>query len=689
MSKLKICSQNIRGLRGQTKCNKLLVEIERRKPDIMVIIDTHFNQAHHNYFKNLLRNYDLYSNLVENSSRGVSIIIKSSLDISVIDKYTDNDGNILILKLNMDNIDLVLCASYGPSNGDFPQYFDNLFDLAFRFGSENIIIVGDHNCTLNHTMDNRGYRNGQNNPNAGARMNILKDFYEMDDIYRKMHPHTLSYTWENPDINTTQKSRIDYFLTSTSVTNNAISTHNYPVTNFSDHSLIELVIDMNKVTMAPGYWKVRDYMMSHNQLAVNMDKMAYDAYGQYKVSPNDRSYLDTLSPLEKEEFYNTSFEEISNSEIRINAVDFLEILVNRATKVCQEYSASLRVIEVNQLDLIQSELKSLANHDDPLSLQRKIDLRNQYSELLSKKSIDLYIERNKEWILLGEKMNKTFFSLEKSKSSSRYIAELFLESKKVPGREPPLSKDQSLIEHEIHHYYSNLFSDTNNIDPNSSIENFLEIPNNNEYKLSEHAKNDMDRNLNIEEFDNFIKDVKKGSTPGSSGLSYQFYSKFWYIFRKAVFNCALEIERTGKMPLFLRIGIMSLLPKGKKDRRKPPNWRPLILQDVLYKMMSGVFTNRLKPHIGTIIKEDQTGFIAGQSMDENIRIISSVLEYAKRANKKGIILSIDFKSAFDFIDHKYIMNNAPRLLSQDSIRSSLDVTWSAVTRSPQPRTLSV
>ena len=116
MSKLKICSQNIRGLRGSEKCQKVIYEIERRKPDIFVIIDTHFNERHHNYFKNYIKNYDVHSNLVENSSRGISILIRKSLDITVTDRYLDDNGNILLLKLNYDNIDLVLVGSYGQSH---------------------------------------------------------------------------------------------------------------------------------------------------------------------------------------------------------------------------------------------------------------------------------------------------------------------------------------------------------------------------------------------------------------------------------------------------------------------------------------------------------------------------------------------------------------------------------------------
>ena len=193
MSKLKICAQNLRGLRGQNKCAKLIVELDRTRPDLMVLCDTHFSNSHHIYFKNLAKNYHVFSSLVNNASRGVSIIVRKSLDIEVLDKFTDTDGNIIMLKLRYDNMTFLLVGSYGPSHQDNPAYFENLFDRILQMNTQNYILVGDHNCTLNPILDNRGYRNNQNNPNAGRRINELIVRHNVGNIFRKFHPNTLSY----------------------------------------------------------------------------------------------------------------------------------------------------------------------------------------------------------------------------------------------------------------------------------------------------------------------------------------------------------------------------------------------------------------------------------------------------------------------------------------------------------------
>ena len=55
-----------------------------------------------------------------------------------------------------------------------------------------------------------------------------------------------------------------------------------------------------------------------------------------------------------------------------------------------------------------------------------------------------------------------------------------------------------------------------------------------------------------------------------------------------------------------------------------------------------------------IINSDQKGFIKGRYIGENIRLISDIMEYTKAQNLSGILLSLDFKKAFDTLEWPYI-----------------------------------
>jgi hypothetical protein len=56
----------------------------------------------------------------------------------------------------------------------------------------------------------------------------------------------------------------------------------------------------------------------------------------------------------------------------------------------------------------------------------------------------------------------------------------------------------------------------------------------------------------------------------------------------------------------------------------------------------------------TIINEDQSAYIKGRYIGENIRTISDIIEYCKFKNLSGILLLIDFEKAFDTVRWNFL-----------------------------------
>ena len=95
MSKINVYSLNCDGLRSHNKKQNLCTEIKRLKPQIFMLIDTRFNEEHERIFKNLLPEYRIFSSLVTESARGVSILLSKNIDIEVLDSESDDIGNLL------------------------------------------------------------------------------------------------------------------------------------------------------------------------------------------------------------------------------------------------------------------------------------------------------------------------------------------------------------------------------------------------------------------------------------------------------------------------------------------------------------------------------------------------------------------------------------------------------------------
>ena len=101
-------------------------------------------------------------------------------------------------------------------------------------------------------------------------------------------------------------------------------------------------------------------------------------------------------------------------------------------------------------------------------------------------------------------------------------------------------------------------------------------------------------------------------------------------------------------------GVITCIPKTGKLRNDLKNWLPLTLINSVYKFISGMIANRLKPELPYLINEDQTGFISGRFIGENTRTVYDLIEHCDTYHNKGLILILDFAKAFDTIEWPFI-----------------------------------
>ena len=84
------------------------------------------------------------------------------------------------------------------------------------------------------------------------------------------------------------------------------------------------------------------------------------------------------------------------------------------------------------------------------------------------------------------------------------------------------------------------------------------------------------------------------------------------------------------------------------------NWRPISLLNIDYKILTKVLANRLQVALREIISTDQTGYIKGRNICENIRVIEDIIAYSDRFNVNGFIVLLDFQKAFDSVNIDFL-----------------------------------
>ena len=191
--------------------------------------------------------------------------------------------------------------------------------------------------------------------------------------------------------------------------------------------------------------------------------------------------------------------------------------------------------------------------------------------------------------------------------------------------------------------------------------------------LNEDERLSCEGQITSEECYNALKDFKVGKTPGTDGFPAEFYRFFWPEINKEMtesFNFAFQ---SRKLSITQRRGIISLIRKKFKDKTILENLRPISLLNVDYKIVTKAIAKRLEKVLTSIINPDQTGYVKGRYIGENVRLIQDIIEHTNLTGKKGIALFLDFKKAFDSIEWPYlkaainILNFGPDILNWISI----------------------
>ena len=147
------------------------------------------------------------------------------------------------------------------------------------------------------------------------------------------------------------------------------------------------------------------------------------------------------------------------------------------------------------------------------------------------------------------------------------------------------------------------------MDPNCPTFNeFFETEN----ALSEDIAKTCEGVMSIHECEIALKTMESNKTPGTDGLTPEFYRYFWDLlgsFMVSSFNFAF---RNGTLSISQRQGIISLIPKKKKNTEYLKNWRPVSLLNVDYKIATKTIALRLEKILPNIIHPCQSGYVKGR-----------------------------------------------------------------------------
>lgn len=97
-----------------------------------------------------------------------------------------------------------------------------------------------------------------------------------------------------------------------------------------------------------------------------------------------------------------------------------------------------------------------------------------------------------------------------------------------------------------------------------------------------------------------------------------------------------------------------LIPKFN-NANKIQNFRPISLCNTLYKVITKVIANCIKPFLKYLISDHQSSFVKNRRATNNAIIIQEVLKrFNSQAGKGNCILKLDLEKAFDKLEWSFV-----------------------------------
>ncbi len=125
-----------------------------------------------------------------------------------------------------------------------------------------------------------------------------------------------------------------------------------------------------------------------------------------------------------------------------------------------------------------------------------------------------------------------------------------------------------------------------------------------------------------------IEKSRKDKIPGSDGCTNEFYRTFKEIICPILHKLFSWILEKDVWPPTWNSSIVTVIPKEGKDHTECGSYRPISLLNVDQKLFTEIIANRLAKISPYLLNSDQTGFIQGRLLSDNVRRKLNLVDYA-------------------------------------------------------------
>jgi hypothetical protein len=276
-------------------------------------------------------------------------------------------------------------------------------------------------------------------------------------------------------------------------------------------------------------------------------------------------------------------------------------------------------------------------------VRKEAVLRYKLSKLEEQKEIYWKQRAHVHWMKEGDRNTKYFHTVASERKKLNKIVKLKREDGVVV-------EEQEAMKEVATNYFSNLFSSS------SSGVRVEELLCHVDTRVTQNMNEMLCKEYTSEEVTEALQSIGDLKAPGPDGMHSIFYKKFWEVVGEKVTSEVLGVLNGGPMPEDWNDTCVVLIPKINcpEDMK---DFRPISLCNVVYKLISKIIANRLKQILPEIISPNQSAFVPGRLITDNILLAYECTHFMKnkyRGKEGYAAIKLDMSKAYDRVEWSFI-----------------------------------
>ena len=630
---MKVLINNVAGLNMPHKLHRALRLA--REHDITMYQEVKLKRNQASHIRSKWGSPDIFLSCAATSRRGVLTLIHPRANPIYLHEVSDPDGQFLLLVVNLGGETYLLANIYGVPDSDraaeqsLIQVSNLMDDIAANYPIHHIIMGGDWNFVLRETDTTSGSRK----PRAEAVCTTILNTHDLYDV-AALQSTSPGFTYFRHHAEHT-RARYDRIYVTPSILSGVTTRL---LARVGDHTPVQMISTQSN---APKIWRFPDQLLEDPVFIHGLHNMIRATLADYCEN--------RVLPL-KELQSHIDFDIHSSSRILSKVVKKVREYCMIESKTRADARKSKEKLLIQRLVRAREEYNRSPSPDEATVAEfeeaKRLLVSAQTARALAASSIN-----HTRYSIFGERMTRYHFQRSGRGRPSREICKLAIHSPEGT---------QVLEGSDIPQYMFQKYSEIVQEDPvagTMSIETFLgpdltdslrKCPREN------HAW--LESPVIPREIENIIKDLKPVSAPGPLGISNNLLKEIFPYISKLLTRFGDDLlfaeERPIVDPFFFHRLVIFILKPGK-DPLDPDSYRGLSLLENIFKVYSKLLANRMMRPLSHIQNPQQFGFTKDKGTLEASRGVIDAIRHANRKAKPLIVISTDFKKAFDSIslDH--------------------------------------